>query len=433
MLTGAPCRGRLRARDAGRRSGFGCSHRRGFGGGRRSEHLGAACCRNRLAGARPGVGPRISTGHRADTRYDAPSGADPDDRAGFRARAGSGDHADSGTHARADGTTDDGVHAAACSPTAGVHGIEVPLSEHRTDDGYWTECRARAMGSTAHVLVGDAPAGVAAWAMAEIERLEQCWSRFRPDSELARLHAGCGQWVDMSAAMLLALTCAADLHHATGGLFDPTILRSLERAGYDRSFEVMQEGADHSDIGAEPTAAPGFDRVEIDHDTARVRVARDVRIDLGGLGKGLAADLVSRGLVDRGARTALVSLGGDMKARGEAPEGAWPIPVEHPLDESRVAFVYQLADAALVSSTRRIRAWARGDRRYHHIIDPRTGDSACSPIVAVVATAADAWWAEGIAKAVMIAGPAEGVGLARRAAVRAWLYLDDGQVIATEP
>ena len=233
--------------------------------------------------------------------------------------------------------------------------------------------------------------------------------------------------------MLLALTCAADLHRATRGLFDPTIRESLERAGYDRSFEGVEAGADRLNAREPGAAAPGLNCVEIDVDAARVRLPRGVRVDLGGLGKGLAADLVSRGLVDRGARTALVSLGGDMRARGDAPEGAWRIPVEDPLDESRLAFVYDLNDEALVSSTRRIRSWTRGERQYHHIIDPRTGDPASSPVVAVVAAAPDAWWAEGIAKAIMIGDLVDAPALAASARVRAWVFVDDGQVIEVGP
>ena len=236
----------------------------------------------------------------------------------------------------------------------------MPLSEPLAD-GFWTERRARAMGSTAHVVLGDAPEGLAAWALTEIERLEQCWSRFRGDSELSRLNAHAGEWTEVSTPMLLALTCAADLHRTTGGLFDPTILEALERAGYDRTFEDVAGGDDDGVPAPEvPRAASGFGLVEIDIESTRVRVPAGVRIDLGGLGKGLAADLVTSGLIDRGARSALVSLGGDMRARGDLPDGAWRVPVEDPLDSARVAFVHPLVDAALVSSTRRIRSWRRG-------------------------------------------------------------------------
>ena len=161
-------------------------------------------------------------------------------------------------------------------------------------------------------------------------------------------------------------------------------------------------------------AACGLGRVDIDVDAAACASPRRGADRSRGARQGLAADLVSRGLVDRGARTALVSLGGDMRARGEPPAGGWRVPVEHPLDPSAPAFVHPLAGGALVSSTRRIRVWERGGREYHHIIDPRTGDSTRTPIVAVVAAAGDAWWAEGIAKAIMIAGVDDGSVLAQR-------------------
>src|SRR5262249_31371860 len=106
---------------------------------------------------------------------------------------------------------------------------------------YWSQRVVRAMGCRVHVIAGDAPAGVVDWAVEELERLEQCWSRFRRGSELSQLNAtaGSGAWVDVSASMLLALTCAADLHAATDARFDPTILDALERAGYDRTFEAI--------------------------------------------------------------------------------------------------------------------------------------------------------------------------------------------------
>ena len=164
-----------------------------------------------------------------------------------RANAGAG-------HGAGDAAADDGVHATSAAAPSGVHGIEVPLSEPGAD-GYWTERRARAMGSTAHIVLGDAPVGLDEWALEEIERLEQCWTRFRADSELANLHARAGQWVDVSTSMLLALTCARDVHLYTNGLFDPTILEALERAGYDRTFEDVIRG-DAGAINGAPSPRP---------------------------------------------------------------------------------------------------------------------------------------------------------------------------------
>jgi thiamine biosynthesis lipoprotein len=312
---------------------------------------------------------------------------------------------------------------------------------------YWSERFLHAMGSPAHIVSGDAPDGVVDWAVAELERLEQCWSRFRPDSELSRLNASGGAWTEVSASMLLALTCAADLHRATAGRFDPTIIDALERSGYDRTFEMVPPDADDADrIGRGSRNVPGFTHVEIDDERSRVRLPAGTRIDLGGLGKGLAADLVARGIVDRGARSALVALGGDVRARGEAvgpvepvagdgggTVDGWDIPVVDPFDDDRIVFRFPLTDGAIVTSTTRMRRWTVGGRRYHHILDPVTGESTRTGIAAVVAAARDAWWAEGIAKAIIVGGVDDGVQLAADAYVRAWLFLDDGSTIEAGP
>jgi thiamine biosynthesis lipoprotein len=298
---------------------------------------------------------------------------------------------------------------------------------------YWTEQRTAAMGSTAVVLLGDAPAGVADWATSELARLERCWSRFRDDSELAHLHARAGSWTHVSAPMLRGLVCARDLYRATDGRFDPTIRDALERAGYDRSFELIA-AISFPESALAPAPAPGFAQVEIDERSARVLLPPGVRIDLGGVGKGLAADVVARGAVDRGACSALVSLGGDMRACGEPPpDGAWEVPVEDPHDETRVAFVHALATGALVTSTTRFRTWRRDGRRMHHLIDPSSGDAARTGVTAVVAAAPDAWWAEGIAKSVLIAGSEAGAALARRTGVHVWIFRDDRALLEVSP
>jgi len=92
-----------------------------------------------------------------------------------------------------------------------------------------------------------------------------------------------------------------------------------------------------------------------------------------------------------------------------------------------------LRNAALVSSTRRFRSWSRAGRAFHHIMDPRTGDSSRTTVVAVVAEASEAWWAEGVAKSIVIAGVDDGTALARACGVRAWMFLDDGQMIDVVP
>ena len=94
---------------------------------------------------------------------------------------------------------------------------------------------------------------------------------------------------------------------------------------------------------------------------------------------------------------------------GEGPvDGHWDIEVEHPFDADRTLFTSRLADAAIVTSTSRFRRWVHRGRWQHHLIDPATGEPADRGVAAVVVTDADAWRAEGMAKAALVAGPERG-------------------------
>lgn len=290
--------------------------------------------------------------------------------------------------------------------------------------GYWIERRVPAMGSTATVTIGDGDAPLCDWAVDELARLEQSWSRFRPDSELTALNRRPDEWVPVSRWLLLAVSRACVLWRVTCGAFDPTVLDALEGAGYDRSFAALDR--DDPRPARPPVPPRGCDGVEVDEERRAIRLEAGCRLDLGGIGKGLAADLVAQGLVDRGARSALVSLGGDIRVCGEVPEPGWPIPVEDPLRPEQVAFEHVLRTGAIVTSTTLIRTWRRGGRSHHHIVDPRTGAPTEGDAAAVVATAPAAWFAEGVAKAAVVLGRERGADLLRRSGVHGWIFGADG-------
>jgi thiamine biosynthesis lipoprotein len=154
-----------------------------------------------------------------------------------------------------------------------------------------------------------------------------------------------------------------------------------------------------------------------------------VRIDLGGIGKGLAADRVARGLIERGATAASVALGGDLALAGTPPGGWWDVPVEDPMRDGRVLFHHHLAGGAIVTSTTRIRRWDSYECTYHHIFDPRAGRPTDSGVVAAIVAGSDAWWAEGIAKAAIAAGPDLGRELLEQSGLVSWLFDEEGRVI----
>lgn len=285
------------------------------------------------------------------------------------------------------------------------------------------------MGSDGHlIVVADAP-GLLERAQTLLRELEACWSRFRPDSELSRLNASPGRWVRLSVPMVALVGRAVQAWGATGGLYDPTVLSALETAGYDRSFETL-EPQDRTPPAAAP--APGCAGIEIDHD--RVRLPEGVRLDLGGIGKGYAADLVAAELLHWGAEGACVNLGGDVRAAGRAPgPGGWTVAVDDHLRPGKDLSWVALADGAVASSTRLRRRWQQAGREMHHLIDPRTGRPAESSVAAVTVVAAQAHWAEILAKAALIAGLEAGRELLCSHGVAGVLVTGNGSVHRAGP
>ena len=109
-----------------------------------------------------------------------------------------------------------------------------------------------------------------------------------------------------------------------------------------------------------------------------------------------------------------MNLGGDLRARGDAPPPhGWVVDVDDPLATGRTGLL-ALAEGAIATSTKLRRAWARGDRTLHHLIDPRTGAPAESGLASVTVVAGEAWRAEVLAKAAFVAGRDDGAR-ARRA------------------
>jgi len=301
--------------------------------------------------------------------------------------------------------------------------VALSLPETRT----WFRASATSMGTTAEVLV-DGTAEQLAAGFRRLRALEASWSRFQPDSELNRLHRCAGQWTVVSDDLLRALTWAQRMTAETGGLFDPSIRAALETLGYDRTYAA---GLDATSPAADVGAAPGIGGLEIDRLHGRARIAAGLSLDLGGIGKGLAADIVATELVADGARSAFVSLGGDVHACGEPAEnGSWPVPLVHPVTGAHLA-VHPLAAGGLVMSTTQLRTWRRGGHTLHHIIDPRTGRSTTTDLVAVAVATASAARAEALAKAAIVLGAADGFDLLTAAGVDAWL-VTAGTVITLE-
>jgi len=253
----------------------------------------------------------------------------------------------------------------------------------------------RAIGTGVRVVVHDGSLEAARAAVADVlDEVDRVMSRFRDDSELARLNARSGEEVGVSPLLGDAIAAGLRAARITNGSVDPTVGRAMRLIGYDLDFRSLPQDGAPLEVRFE--AVPGWQTVALAADRRRVRVARGVEIDLGSVGKALAADLAAgRALDATGRGGVLVSLGGDIAVAGTPPDGDWRVLVaedsEAPADGP--GEVVAIRTGAIATSSTTVRRWRRGDRALHHLIDPRTGAPVESPwrtASVVAATCVDA-------------------------------------------
>jgi thiamine biosynthesis lipoprotein len=241
-------------------------------------------------------------------------------------------------------------------------------------------------------------------AQEEVAACERELSRFDPASDLSRLNAAGGRWTPIGRRLLEALELALQAREETGGRFDPTVLPALAAAGYDRSFELLEE---HEARWADGWRAGTA--IELDTRNGCARLEPGTSVDLGGIGKGYAAGRALAAMLVGSPTLAggLVDLGGDIAVRGESPEGGpWLVAVADPRRAGETLAVLALDAGGVATSGRNARRFGPG-RSLHHLIDPETGESALAGPLTVTVVAPDPVAAEVHATTLAIAGPAE--------------------------
>lgn len=266
----------------------------------------------------------------------------------------------------------------------------------------------RAMDTDIDIIIDSSDAAPPFALFAGVRRLfetqEARFSRFRPTSLVSRLNAGGA--VD-DAWLAAACRMAIEAHVFSGGIFNPLILKSLERAGYSTTFDAV--------TGGSPVPAPAPSPADALQVSGSLVTLRDGRLDLGGIVKGWTVDLAI-GMLVASAPNTLINAGGDLRCAGnEEGNDGWLVSIVQPgtADDAWQGTIH----GALTTSTSLKRRWKTDSgHEAHHLIDPRTGLPSASRFVQVSTWHALTWKAECWAKAVLIGGDATG-----RAAVAAGL------------
>jgi thiamine biosynthesis lipoprotein len=279
-----------------------------------------------------------------------------------------------------------------------------------------------AMGTTISVLAPEENAEAARdatrWLFAEWEAV---LSRFRSDSELSRLNARAGEWVEVSSLLFTVTATALDAARATNGVFDPTLLRQLVSLGYDRTVSALPSIAPPLSEVIQPGG--GWRGIRIDRGERRIFLPAGVALDFGGIAKGMAADAAVERLREIGVASGCVNAGGDLATFGLPPDGdGWPIGVQG-IHATRMI---TLRRGALATSGIANRHWRQGAFARRHILDPRTGMPAETGLWSVTVAAERCAQAEAAAKAAFILGPHEGPRFLNERKLAALFALEDG-------
>ena len=250
--------------------------------------------------------------------------------------------------------------------------------------------------------------------------VERACSRFDPNSELRQLLARPGEPVQVGPVLFEAVRFALALARLTGGAFDPTVGRLLERHGFNRHYltgqTIMSDAAD-----------PGARYQDVRLGAGRtITLRRPLVLDLGAVAKGLAIDLAACEL--RAIENFCIEAGGDLFASGHNGDGLpWRVGIQDPRDPGALATTLEISDQAVCTSGDYQRRNASG----HHLVDPRTGQSATG-LASVSVVAPTAMAADGLATAAFILGLDGGRKLLDQAGVEGVLITAWGELVACD-
>jgi thiamine biosynthesis lipoprotein len=265
--------------------------------------------------------------------------------------------------------------------------------------------------SCAALVIGSGATGSAREAVSFARRSLLDWharfSRFLPASELSKLNTDPREEVPVRALMARFAKAVHTAGSMSGGLVDATLLREIETAGYSANLPTAPALSTALELA--PTRVPAshapterWREIRVDLAAGTVTRPPGVRLDSGGLAKGLFADVLAEALASH--PSFAVNCAGELMIGGSA-QMTRPVEVESPFD-GRILHTFNLRRSGVATSGIGRRSWLERDGTpAHHLLDPATGRPAFTGVVQVTALAPSALVAEVRAKAALLSGP----------------------------
>ncbi|RIE05704.1 FAD:protein FMN transferase [Candidatus Cryosericum terrychapinii] len=248
-------------------------------------------------------------------------------------------------------------------------------------------------------------------AIGETVRLERMLSRFRSESEIGRINSSAGiRYEKVSSETFEVLSGAVEFSKCCQGSFDVTIgpLVTLWNI-----YEGVSEPPPRSRI---EKAIPLVDYTDVafDYHTKSVGLKKAGQsIDLGGIGKGYAADKVIDVFKKYGISSAFTNFGGNVATVGARPDGSpWRVGIQHPRQEDKLIGVVSVVNKSVVTSGDYQRYFIDSHgRRYHHILDPATGYPCETGLVSVTVVSDSSMAADALSTILFTVGMNRGIEL----------------------
>ncbi len=261
----------------------------------------------------------------------------------------------------------------------------------------------------------------------EIKRLERLLSTWIPESELSQVNAESGrrpvtvsrETLDLVArSMEMARLTEGGFNIAVGPAVEAWSVTERQRIPSDEELQRLKVLVDAVAIQIDMTGQTIF----LPH--------QGMKIDVGGIGKGYAADRAAEAMKKAGAQGGVVALAGDIKTFGALPDAAgFPVGIKHPRKEGVVIAVSDLQDEAISTAGDYERFFERDGVRYHHILDPQTLRPARS-CQSVTVIGKEGVLVDGLDTGIFVLGPERGMALIERlAGVEAVIIDDQGRMI----
>ncbi len=262
----------------------------------------------------------------------------------------------------------------------------------------------------------------------KVNALDAQLSVTKSDSEVSRLNASAGSFTQVSDTVSTQLKASLSVSERSGGAYDITILPLMNLWGFDTDKAHLPSEAEI----AAAKALVDYKKIEISGSS--VKLAQGTSLTLASIAKGYTSQTLMDMFRGMGVKSAVVSLGGNVQTLGNKPDGSkWRVGIQDPRNTASFIGVLEMGETAVVTSGGYQRYFDENGKRYHHILDPKTGYPADNGLISVSIICPDGTLADALSTTLFVLG--------KDGAIEYWLsyggfemilVTNDGKVTVTD-